>query len=167
MKEQQEPREQPTSQSGGEAREQGSNPEDLFPGWGEAGGFGMAAPTPPQPPSPEQIGTNRPRWDVEDTHPELVEDLKKALRTVVDPELGVDIVALGLVRNVQVTDDEAKITMILTTPFCPYGPALLEMARQKVEMVVKKPTTLEIGNEVWDMTMLEDGEILKQWGLWF
>ena len=119
------------------------------------------------PPSPETIGTNRPRWEIEDTHPELVEDIRKALRTVLDPELGVDIIALGLVRNVKITQDEAQITMILTTPFCPYGPALLEMARQKVEMVVKKPTTLEMGNEVWDMSMLEDGEILKQWGLWW
>ncbi len=128
---------------------------------------GGASPGMSQPPSPETIGTNRPRWAIEDTHPDLVEDIKKALRTVVDPELGVDIVALGLVRNVEITEDEAKITMILTTPFCPYGPALLEMARQKVEMVVKKPTTLEIGNEVWDMSMLEDGDILKQWGLWW
>ncbi len=120
-----------------------------------------------QPPSPETIGTNRPRWDLEDQDPQLAEEIKKALRTVVDPELGVDVIALGLVRNVQVTDDEAKVTMILTTPFCPYGPALLEMARQKVEMVVKKPTTLELGKEVWDMSMLEDGDILKQWGLWW
>ena len=148
------------SETPSEARETSS--------WGASGGLpGAASPGPASPPSPETIGTNRPRWEIEDTHPELVEDIKKALRTVMDPELGVDIIALGLVRNVQITEDEAKITMILTTPFCPYGPALLEMARQKVEMVVKKPTTLEIGNEVWDMSMLEDGEILKQWGLWW
>lgn len=170
MKEKPKPREQQPQEEHEQAQmePEASQATEAFPqGWGDMGNFGTSVPAPPTPPAPEAIGTNRPKWEVEDTHPELVEDLKKALRTVVDPELGIDIIALGLVRNIQVTDDEAKITMILTTPFCPYGPALLEMARQKVEMVVKKPTTLEIGNEVWDMTMLEDGEILKQWGLWF
>ncbi len=161
-----EPRRDTPTPPEGASREPAS--PDATASWGSSGALSGAPSTgTPTPPSPETIGTNRPRWDIEDTHPELVEEIKKALRTVVDPELGVDIIALGLVRNVQITDDEAKITMILTTPFCPYGPALLEMARQKVEMVVKKPTTLEIGNEVWDMSMLEDGDILKQWGLWW
>ncbi len=144
-----------------------SAPQEPPSGASPGGAGASATPAAPKPPSPETIGTNRPKWDLEDQDPKLAEEIKKTLRTVVDPELGVDIITLGLVRNVQVTDDEAKITMILTTPFCPYGPALLEMARQKVEMVVKKPTTLELGQEVWDMSMLEDGEILKQWGLWW
>jgi len=94
-------------------------------------------PTTPTPqPQSQESRPNRPRWEVEDTHPELAEELRKALRTVVDPEIGLDIIALGLVRNIQVTDEGANIVMILTTPFCPYGPALMEVARQKVERVV-------------------------------
>lgn len=99
---------------------------------------------------------NRPKWEVEDTHPELVEEIQKALRTIVDPEIGLDVLALGLIRNIQVTDEGANVVMILTTPFCPYGPALLEVTRQKVEQVVGKPTTIQLGTEIWDRTMMED-----------
>ncbi len=121
----------------------------------------------PSPSQPEEQGPapNRPKWDVAETHPELVDDLRKALRTVVDPEIGLDIIALGLVRNVQVTDEGANVVMILTTPFCPYGPALLEMARQKVERVVGKPTTIEVGTEIWDRSMMED-DAMAMWGLY-
>lgn len=107
---------------------------------------------------------NRPKWAIEETHPELAEEIRKALRTVVDPEIGLDIIALGLVRNVQITDEGANVVMILTTPFCPYGPALLEMARQKVERVVGKPTTIEVGTEIWDRSMMED-DALAMWGM--
>lgn len=52
------------------------------------------------------------------------EQLMESLRSVIDPEIGLNIVELGLVRNLEVdTETEgATITMILTTPFCPYGP---------------------------------------------
>ncbi|MEM4869186.1 MAG: metal-sulfur cluster assembly factor [Desulfurococcaceae archaeon] len=42
------------------------------------------------------------------------------LETIIDPELGVDVYNLGLVYNIDVIDDKhVKITMTLTTPFCP------------------------------------------------
>ncbi len=117
-------------------------------------------------PERKEIGSNRAHWALEDTDPELAEKIRKSLRTVVDPEIGIDVVTLGLVRDLRKTDEGLHMVMILTTPFCPYGPALLEMARQKVEQVSGQPTTLEIGREMWDLSMVEDGEVLKQWGLW-
>ncbi|NPA06344.1 MAG: DUF59 domain-containing protein [Chloroflexi bacterium] len=131
----------------------------------------MSENTTPQPNASEQAQQptpNRPTWDIERTHPDKVEELRKGLRTVVDPEIGLDIITLGLVRNVRIDDDknEAVLTMILTTPFCPYGPALLEYARQKAEQILGMPTAVEMGTEVWDMSMVEDGELLKRWGLW-
>ena len=50
------------------------------------------------------------------------EQLMESLRSVIDPEIGLNIVELGLVRNLELDSESeaAKITMILTTPFCPY-----------------------------------------------
>ena len=47
--------------------------------------------------------------------------LRDALRTVVDPELGMSIVELGLVRQISLQPDFTEIKMIMTTPFCQVG----------------------------------------------
>jgi len=96
-------------------------------------------------------------WQVDSTHPELSEPLREALREVVDPEIGLNIVELGLVRDVAIDGDNDKITMILTTPFCPYGPALLDITRQKEEKALQRSTTIEMGLEMWDFSMMEEG----------
>lgn len=104
-------------------------------------------------------------WQIESTHQELAEPLKAKLREIVDPEIGLDIIALGLVRDVALQDESAKVTMILTTPFCPYGPAILETARQKAQEVIGKPTTIEMGMEMWDFSYMEEGAG-ADWGLY-
>jgi metal-sulfur cluster biosynthetic enzyme len=104
-------------------------------------------------------------WQAESTHPEMMEPLKESLREVVDPEIGLNIVELGLVRDMEIEGDQAKMTMILTTPFCPYGPALLEMARKKAEDALNVPVTLEMGLEAWDFSMMEEGAG-ADWGLY-
>jgi metal-sulfur cluster biosynthetic enzyme len=96
-------------------------------------------------------------WEIEQTHPKSVEPLKEALRTVVDPEIGLNIVELGLVRNVSIRNDQANVMMIMTTPFCPYAPALLEAARQKAEEALKIHTTVSFEMEPWDPSMMEEG----------
>jgi metal-sulfur cluster biosynthetic enzyme len=103
-------------------------------------------------------------WQAEMTHPQVAEKAKEALRQVVDPEIGLNVIELGLIRDLSLSDDKAHFVMILTTPFCPYGPALLEMSRQKVEGAVEKPTTVEVGMEMWDPTMMEEGAG-AEWGL--
>jgi metal-sulfur cluster biosynthetic enzyme len=101
---------------------------------------------------------------VETSHPELAGVAKDALREVVDPEIGLNIIELGLIRDVAISDETAHVNMILTTPFCPYGPALLEMARKKVEDSLSLTTTIEVGMEMWDPTMMEEGAG-ADWGL--
>jgi metal-sulfur cluster biosynthetic enzyme len=60
------------------------------------------------------------------------EDIYEALEEVIDPELGLDFVSLGLVYDVEIEDDEAYITFTLTTPACPIGPQVSEQMREFV-----------------------------------
>lgn len=110
-------------------------------------------------------GTNRPVWQVESTHPEVVESLRASLSEVVDPEIGLNIIQLGLVRDVKINKDEAVVKMILTTPFCPYGPAMLESTRQKAEEALKMDTHMDFGMEMWDFSMMEE-DLGGDWGLY-
>lgn len=96
-------------------------------------------------------------WKIDISHPDKAEQLRVAFKEVMDPELGLSVVELGLIRDVVLNGMVIEITMILTTPFCPYGPALLEMARQKAEDALKLPTTIEMGVEMWDFSMMEEG----------
>ncbi|NMC13568.1 MAG: iron-sulfur cluster assembly protein [Chloroflexi bacterium] len=96
-------------------------------------------------------------WKIEKTHPVETETLKSAFREITDPELGLSIMELGLIRDVAINDGIIEINMILTTPFCPYGPALLEMARQKAENTLNLPAKIEMGLEMWDFSMMEEG----------
>ena len=104
-------------------------------------------------------------WTLHDTHPELVEHVREKLGEVVDPEIGMTIIQLGLIRNVEIDGDVARLKMILTTPFCPYGPAMVDMTRQKAQEALKRPVTVEMGMEVWDFAMMEDPTAMD-WGLY-
>ena len=109
---------------------------------------------------------NQVIWQIESTHPDSVDPLKTSLRQVVDPEIGLEIIQLGLVRDVRIEEGSAEIQMILTTPFCPYGPAMLEMTRQKAEEALELPTKIKMGVEVWDFSYMEDGAG-ADWGLYY
>lgn len=100
----------------------------------------------------------------DDTTLRQEDEIYEALRKVVDPELGLNIIELGLVREVELADDSAHVVMILTTPFCPYGPQLLEQTRHTVEQASGLPTTIEMGPQMWDPSMMEEGAG-ADWGL--
>lgn len=58
-----------------------------------------------------------------------VEAVYNGLRQVYDPELGLDIVSMGLIYRVEEVDGRIQIDMTLTTPGCPVSETLPEMAR--------------------------------------
>ena len=105
---------------------------------------------------------NEPVQQTDAATPE--DQIKNALRTVYDPELGLNVVELGLIRKIEVQPDLTEITMLLTTPFCPYGPTLVEQARRAVEKVTEKPARVTLAMEMWDPSMMEGGSP-KEWGL--
>jgi metal-sulfur cluster biosynthetic enzyme len=81
-----------------------------------------------------------------------------------DPELGLNVVELGLIRDVELDDTGANITMILTTPFCPYAPALINQVKMIAEESLGISTRVEMGMEMWDPSMMEEGAG-ADWGL--
>lgn len=103
-------------------------------------------------------------WEADSTHPTESEKLREGLREVIDPEIGLNIIELGLVRDVHMDDQQVEVNMILTTPFCPYGPAMIDMTRKKAEDALNRPVRIEMGVEMWDPSMMEEGAA-SDWGL--
>ncbi len=64
--------------------------------------------------------------------PTTIEEVNDALSNVIDPELGLDFVELGLVYDVEIDGTTVNITFTLTTPACPIGP---QVSEQMVEFV--------------------------------
>ncbi len=60
------------------------------------------------------------------------EDVTEALSNVIDPELGLDFVELGLVYDVEIAGPTVNITFTLTTPACPIGPQVSEQMKEFV-----------------------------------
>jgi metal-sulfur cluster biosynthetic enzyme len=60
------------------------------------------------------------------------DDVTDALTNVIDPELGLDFVELGLVYDIEIEDDEVYVTFTLTTAGCPIGPQVSEQMQEYV-----------------------------------
>ena len=69
------------------------------------------------------------------------DDVFEALSNVIDPELGLDFVELGLVYGVEINDSTVNITFTLTTPACPIGP---QVSEQMQEFVGELPGVTEV-----------------------
>lgn len=105
------------------------------------------------------------QWSIHTTHPEIVPIAREKLGEVIDPEIGMTIIQLGLIRDVAIENNMARVKMILTTPFCPYGPAMIEMTKAKAVEGLNMPVTIEMGMDVWDFSMMEDPSALD-WGMY-
>ena len=73
----------------------------------------------------EDTTTRSPEYD----------DVMEALENVIDPELGLDFVSLGLVYDVEIEGNDVHITFTLTTPGCPIGPQVTEQMKEFVTEV--------------------------------
>jgi metal-sulfur cluster biosynthetic enzyme len=82
--------------------------------------------------------------------------IKKALRDVIDFELGLDVVSMGLIRDIEETDDAIKITMILTSPMCPMASMMMQQVKQRASEVTEKDVEVTMGKERWKPDMMEE-----------
>lgn len=67
--------------------------------------------------------------------PRLEELVLQALDEVIDPEIGVSVVKMGLIKSVKVSRGEVRIRMTVTSPFCPLKDFLTQAVKRKAERV--------------------------------
>ena len=97
----------------------------------------------------------------EETNGNVTEEtVREALRGVLDPELHLDVVALGLIRSVDLEPTPVQVKMLLTTPFCPYGPWLVQQVKETAEKASGRETKVEVVPEQWNPEMMEDPTLL-------
>jgi metal-sulfur cluster biosynthetic enzyme len=89
-----------------------------------------------------------PAFDPERRATELA--ILDALRAVVDPEIGMNVVELALIKQILLGPDSTEIKMILTTPFCPYAGSMIAQVKEQVESVVEHDVKVTLLAERWD-----------------
>jgi metal-sulfur cluster biosynthetic enzyme len=89
-----------------------------------------------------------PAFDAERRATELA--ILDALRAVVDPEIGMNVVELALIKQIILGPDSTEVKMILTTPFCPYAGSMIQQVKEQAESVVDHDVKVTLIAERWD-----------------
>ncbi len=87
------------------------------------------------------------------------EQVRGALRRVIDPELGINVVDLGLVYGVRAEDGDVGVVMTMTTPACPLGETLTEQAEAAIRQTVlgvRSVTVDLVWEPPWRPAMMSD-----------
>ncbi|WP_428624041.1 metal-sulfur cluster assembly factor [Sedimenticola sp.] len=82
-----------------------------------------------------------------------------ALRGVIDPEVGINIVDLGLVYQVVANAERVNVTMTLTSPACPMGGHLADEGREAIQAVVPTSVVVDVRlawEPAWSPEMMSD-----------
>ncbi|MDR2240400.1 MAG: metal-sulfur cluster assembly factor [Zoogloeaceae bacterium] len=77
------------------------------------------------------------------------ETIRAALRNVIDPEVGMNVVDLGLIYGIEIGADRVRVAMTMTTPACPMGAMITENAREAIQDVAPDGINI-IVDLVWD-----------------
>ncbi len=94
------------------------------------------------------------------------EKVREALKEVIDPEIGINIVDLGLVYDIQIIEDSVYVKMTLTVPGCPLGNFILTQAKEKIEELegVKEANIELVWDPPWNISMVSE-EAKKKLGI--
>ena len=87
-----------------------------------------------------------------------VDDVEEALTNVIDPELGLDFVELGLIYGVEIDGGNVHVTFTLTTPACPIGPQVSEQMKEFVGEVegVEKVLPKMVFSPMWSPELMSE-----------
>ncbi len=94
--------------------------------------------------------------------------VREKLVDVIDPELRMSIMELGLVYDVDIDEGNVKVTYTLTTPACPLGPII---SGQIESLVADLPGVKEVTSELtfsppWDPKTMASDDVKMQLGIW-
>lgn len=98
--------------------------------------------------APAAPAADAPAFDAERRATELA--ILDALRSVVDPEIGMNVVELALIKQIILGPDTTEVKMILTTPFCPYAGSMIAQVKEQAESVVEHDVKVTLLAERWD-----------------
>ena len=93
-------------------------------------------------------------------------DVREALRQVLDPEVGINIVDLGLIYRIEVDETHTRIVMTMTSPACPLADYLKDLVTTELHERLPAITDVEIVVEwepPWEAAMMSD-EARRQLG---
>jgi metal-sulfur cluster biosynthetic enzyme len=98
-----------------------------------------------------------------------IEQVKQALRTVVDPEIHLNIMDLGLVYGVEIIEEKTvKVDMTLTSPMCPYGPQIIaevpKAIKEKLPEIEKTDVNL-VWIPNWDPKTMATEDVKMELGI--
>ncbi len=99
-------------------------------------------------PAPAVGQAEAPVFDAERRATELA--ILDALRAVVDPEIGMNVVELALIKQIILGPELTEVKMILTTPFCPYGPMLINQIQTAAETAAEMPVKVTVLPDRWE-----------------
>lgn len=83
--------------------------------------------------------------------------IREALRKVDDPEVGINIVDLGLIHRIEVSREQARIEMTMTSPACPMGDMILDGIESEMDRLLPPSAFLDIQlvwTPPWEASMM-------------
>ncbi len=114
------------------------------------------APAAELPPAAKPAGP--PQWSTMPSQQELA--ARAALETVMDPEIQLSVIDLGLIREIHFLPGKTVVRMMLTTPFCPYAPQMIQDVKMAVEGAVPQTCEVDMLPDPWSPDMMPDPGLL-------
>ena len=115
-----------------------------------------SAPAGDAPPAATPVGP--PQWASMPSQQELA--VRAALETVIDPEINLSVIDLGLIREIHFLPGKTLVRMMLTTPFCPYAPQMIADVKAATESAVTQPCEVDMMPDAWNPEMMPDPSLL-------